>query len=256
MTTWRDQLGSTLRPDDVGREVTLAGWVARRRDLGGLVFVDLRDQGGVVQVVINPDTAPAAAETAHQLRNEFVIRVRGAVVKRAPETGQPGDRDGRDRAAGDRAGDPLALDAAAVPARRRGRRRERPHAPPLARPAPRQAAAQHPPARPDGRPDPPHDGGGRLRRHPDADPLEADARGRARLPRAGAPAARQVLRAAAVAADREAAARDRRLRALLPDRDLLPGRGSPRRPRAGDHPARRRDGVPRPGVPVRADGDR
>jgi aspartyl-tRNA synthetase len=89
VTTWRDQLGSTLRPDDVGREVTLAGWVARRRDLGGLVFVDLRDQGGVVQVVINPDTAPEAAETAHQLRNEFVIRVRGAIVKRAPETVNP-----------------------------------------------------------------------------------------------------------------------------------------------------------------------
>src|SRR4029079_12196712 len=86
MTTWRDQLGSDLRPGDVGREVTLAGWVARRRDLGGLVFVDLRDQGGVVQVVINPDTAPAAAGTAHQLRNEFVIRTRGAVVQRAAET--------------------------------------------------------------------------------------------------------------------------------------------------------------------------
>src|SRR5262245_24668694 len=86
---WRDQPGSDLRPDDVGREVTLAGWVARRRDLGGLIFVDLRDQGGVVQVVINPDTAPAAAETAHQLRNEFVIRTRGAVVQRAAETVNP-----------------------------------------------------------------------------------------------------------------------------------------------------------------------
>ena len=89
MTTWRDQLGSDLRPGDVGREVTLAGWVARRRDLGGLVFVDLRDQGGVVQVVINPDASPAAAETARQLRNEFVIRTRGKVVQRAPETVNP-----------------------------------------------------------------------------------------------------------------------------------------------------------------------
>ena len=117
-----------------------------------------------------------------------------------------------------------------------------------------QAPAQHPPAREDGRDDPARDGGRRLRRHPDADPLEADARGRARLPRARAAAARPLLRAAAVAADREAAARDRRLRALLPDRDLLPRRGSPRRPRPGDHAARRRDGVPRPGADLRADG--
>jgi aspartyl-tRNA synthetase len=89
MTAWRDQLGSALRPDDVGRELTLAGWVARRRDLGGLVFVDLRDEGGVLQVVINPETAPAAAETAHQLRNEFVIRARGTVVQRAADTVNP-----------------------------------------------------------------------------------------------------------------------------------------------------------------------
>src|SRR5262245_45691527 len=89
MTVWRDVLGSDLRPEDAGREVTLAGWVARRRDLGGLVFVHLRDAGGVVQLVINPETAAAAADVAHQLRNEFVIRTRGTVVQRAPETVNP-----------------------------------------------------------------------------------------------------------------------------------------------------------------------
>ena len=73
----------------MGREVTLAGWVARRRDHGGLVFVDLRDEGGIVQVVVNPEHAPAAAEMAHELRNEFVIRTRGTVVRRAPETVNP-----------------------------------------------------------------------------------------------------------------------------------------------------------------------
>ena len=60
---------------------------------------------------------------------------------------------------------------------------------------------------------------------------------------------------AAVAADRQAAARDRGLRPLLPDRDLLPRRGSARGPRSGDHPARRRDGVPRPRIHARRDGD-
>ena len=64
----------------------MAGWVATRRDHGGLVFVDVRDEEGVVQVVVNPENAPAAAETAHQLRNEFVVRARGAAVKRSPET--------------------------------------------------------------------------------------------------------------------------------------------------------------------------
>ena len=88
MPAWRDQLGSVLRPDDVGREVTLAGWVARRRDHGGLVFVDLRDEGGVVQVVINPENSAEAAAVAHELRNEFVS-VRAAPVSRTPETVNP-----------------------------------------------------------------------------------------------------------------------------------------------------------------------
>ncbi len=76
-------------PIDEGREVTLAGWVATRRDHGGLIFVDLRDESGLVQVVINPEHAPAAAEVAHALRNEFVIRARGSVVRRTPETVNP-----------------------------------------------------------------------------------------------------------------------------------------------------------------------
>jgi aspartyl-tRNA synthetase len=83
---WRDLHGSALRPEDEGRTVTLAGWVARRRDHGGLIFVDLRDEGGIVQLVINPEHAAAAAAVAHELRNEFVIRVRGTVVRRSAET--------------------------------------------------------------------------------------------------------------------------------------------------------------------------
>jgi aspartyl-tRNA synthetase len=86
---WRDAKGSELRTSDEGRELALAGWVARRRDLGGLVFVDLRDDGGVVQLVINPDLAPAAAEVAHDLRNEFVVQSRGKVVRRAADTVNP-----------------------------------------------------------------------------------------------------------------------------------------------------------------------
>jgi aspartyl-tRNA synthetase len=86
MNAWRDLPGSKLRPADEGRTLAVAGWVARRRDLGGLIFVDLRDEGGILQLVLNPEHAPAAAELAKELRNEFVIRVQGEVVKRAVDT--------------------------------------------------------------------------------------------------------------------------------------------------------------------------
>ena len=74
----------SLRSADAGHEVELYGWVARRRDHGGLVFVDLRDRWGAVQVVFNPATAPALHGAATNLRAEYVVRVRG-IVQRRPE---------------------------------------------------------------------------------------------------------------------------------------------------------------------------
>ncbi|MBE9472490.1 MAG: aspartate--tRNA ligase, partial [Chloroflexi bacterium] len=73
-----------LRAAHVGQEVTLAGWVNRRRDHGGLVFVDLRDRSGIVQVVANPDVSPEGHAVAQQVRGEYVLQVKG-VVRVRPE---------------------------------------------------------------------------------------------------------------------------------------------------------------------------
>jgi aspartyl-tRNA synthetase len=78
-----------LRTADVGRAVTVDGWVARRRDHGNLVFVDLRDRSGLAQLVFNPAVAPEAHRLAQTLRSEFVIEVSGDVVARDPETVNP-----------------------------------------------------------------------------------------------------------------------------------------------------------------------
>ncbi len=75
--------------ESIGQELTLMGWVNRRRDLGGVVFIDLRDRAGIVQVVFNPDTDRQAHEKASLLRSEYVIAVRGKVVARPEGTENP-----------------------------------------------------------------------------------------------------------------------------------------------------------------------
>jgi aspartyl-tRNA synthetase len=89
VSSWRDTLCGVLGAADVGKRVTLAGWTDTRRDHGGLVFIDLRDHTGKIQLVVNPDQAADAAGVAHDVRNEFVLQAVGTVVARAPEAVNP-----------------------------------------------------------------------------------------------------------------------------------------------------------------------
>ena len=73
----------------VGAKVTLAGWVDRRRDHGGLIFIDLRDREGTVQVVFNPETSKQCHAIASEMHNEYVVRVSGEVTLRPPGTENP-----------------------------------------------------------------------------------------------------------------------------------------------------------------------
>ena len=85
----RTDFCGALRAKDEGREVALCGWVNRRRDHGGLIFIDLRDREGLVQVVFNPEFAVEAHATAGELRSEYVVCVEGTVVPRAEENRNP-----------------------------------------------------------------------------------------------------------------------------------------------------------------------
>ena len=85
----RSDLAGTLRPADVGREVIVCGWVHGRRDHGGVLFMDLRDRAGIIQLVCNPSESPRAHEQAGEVRLEFVLAVRGLVRERPPETVNP-----------------------------------------------------------------------------------------------------------------------------------------------------------------------
>src|SRR5262249_9945234 len=86
---WRDTTCGALRAGDAGRRVTVAGWADTRRDHGGLVFVDLRDYSGKVQLVLNPERAPQAPAAAPEIRDQFRLQAEGEVVLRAPEAANP-----------------------------------------------------------------------------------------------------------------------------------------------------------------------
>ena len=87
MSSWQRTIECGLVTDTfLKKEVTLNGWVSRRRDHGGLTFVDLRDRTGVMQVVFNTDFSKEAHVIAHELRNEYVVSVTGEVIKRSKET--------------------------------------------------------------------------------------------------------------------------------------------------------------------------
>ncbi|WP_404453168.1 aspartate--tRNA ligase [Virgibacillus necropolis] len=79
-------LAGTLSSDHIDQEVLLKGWVQKRRDLGGLIFIDLRDKSGIVQIVFNPTVSKEALEIAESVRSEYVVEVKGHVVKRDSST--------------------------------------------------------------------------------------------------------------------------------------------------------------------------
>lgn len=85
----RDQHCGLLTAMESGKEVMLCGWVAKRRDHGGLIFVDLRDRSGIVQIVVDSETAGEAFKVAEDIRNEYVLTVTGKVRLRTPETVNP-----------------------------------------------------------------------------------------------------------------------------------------------------------------------
>ncbi len=88
--SWRrSHFGGRLSLKELGQKVTLMGWVQRWRDHGGLIFIDLRDRSGLVQVVFSPQVNPGLHEQAHRLRSEYVLAVEGVVVKRPQDTANP-----------------------------------------------------------------------------------------------------------------------------------------------------------------------
>ena len=233
--------------DRVDSEARVAGWVHRRRDHGGLIFIDLRDRTGIVQLVFHPDTSGESFELAHKLRAEDVLSAAGSVVRRSEETVNPELPTGEFELSVVAA--ELLADAETPPfqvegfsgevgedARLRHRYLD------LRREPMREALVLR------------HRVTAAMREFLDREGfLDVETPVLTRSTPEGArdflvpsrAPARLLLRAAAVAAAVQAAADGRRLRALLPDRPLLPRRGPARRPPARLHPARHRDVVRR-----------
>jgi len=95
MMTKRTAYCGDITESYIGEKITIKGWVQKRRDLGGLIFIDLRDREGIVQVVFNPDLSEEALALAEKIRNEYVLSVTGTVVARGEETVNPNLRTGK-----------------------------------------------------------------------------------------------------------------------------------------------------------------
>lgn len=78
----RTHMCGELSLSNLGENVTLTGWVQRRRDLGGLIFIQLRDRSGIIQCTVNKDVTPGVFAEAFKVRSEFVLVVSGKVIKR------------------------------------------------------------------------------------------------------------------------------------------------------------------------------
>jgi len=86
---FRDKYCAEVKEEEIGKEISLCGWVFRRRDHGGLIFIDLRDRTGIIQVVFSPEISTEMHQKAHGLRSEYVIAVKGILKKRPEGTENP-----------------------------------------------------------------------------------------------------------------------------------------------------------------------
>src|SRR5258708_4440992 len=86
---YRTHTCGELNKEQIGQHVTLAGWINRRRDHGGLIFLDIRDRYGLTQVICDPERSPAAHKIASDVRSEYVVQVHGKVVSRLAGTENP-----------------------------------------------------------------------------------------------------------------------------------------------------------------------
>ena len=241
--------------EHVGRRLTLSGWADTRRDHGGLVFVDLRDRSGLCQLVLNPERAPEAAATGHSVRNEFVLRAEGELVRRAPEAVNPNIPTGEVELQVDsleivsRAPAlPFQLDEEGVDETLRLRYRWLD----LRRPRMQRNIAVR--AQLVGTIRRVMEEAG-LPRHRDADPLQADARraratssSRAGCTRAASSRSRSRRRSSSSSSSIAGFDRYYQIAICFRDEDLRADRVQE------ITPARRRDGLPGPGVPLRAHG--